>query len=108
MEWIEIIKLFGIPGAVTGVIIWVWQRRMDKRDAAKERREQNREKMELFSLQELMAVSAISCATAEAVQRIPDAHCNGEVTAALEYERSIRHKQRDFLEELGIHALHDD
>lgn len=108
MEWLEIIKLFGIPSLVTGAIIGIWQRRQDKREAARERREVNREKMELFSLQELMAVSAISRATAEAVQRIPDAHCNGEVKAALEYERDIRHKQRDFLEELGIHALHDD
>ena len=108
MEWLEIIKLFGIPSLVTGAIIGIWQRRQDKRDADRERREVNREKMELFSLQELMAVSAISRATAEAVQRIPDAHCNGEVKAALEYERGIRNKQRDFLEELGIHALHDD
>lgn len=108
MEWLEIIKLFGIPSLVTGAIIGIWQRRQDKREADRERREVNREKMELFSLQELMAVSAISRATAEAVQRIPDAHCNGEVKAALEYERGIRNKQRDFLEELGIHALHDD
>ena len=108
MDIVEILKLFGIPSTVTGLVLWLWQRRLDKREAARERREVNREKMELFSLQELMAVSAIARATAEAVQRIPDAHCNGEVKAALEYERDIRHKQRDFLEELGIHALHDD
>lgn len=108
MEWIDVIKLFCIPSAVTGVIIWLWQRRLDKKEAAKEAKEGRRERMELFHLQELMAVSAVARATAKAVQRIPEAHCNGDMTEALDYEKSVRHKQKDFLDELGIHALHDD
>ena len=42
--------------------------------------------------------------TARAVQRIPDAHCNGDMHAALEYAVSIKHKQRDFLSEQGVHS----
>lgn len=108
MEWVQIIKLFGIPGAVTGVIIWLWQRSWAKKETVKEAKEEKRERMELFHLQELMAVSAVARATAKAVQRIPEAHCNGDMTEALDYEKSVRHKQKDFLDELGIHALHDD
>ena len=108
MDLIEILKLFGVPGAVTGLVLWLWQRRLDKWDAVREARERNRERMELFNLQELMAVSAIARATAKAVQNIPEAHCNGDMTAALDYEKTVRHKQKDFLDELGIHALHDD
>lgn len=108
MEWIDVIKLFGIPSAVTGVIIWLWQRRLDKKETDREAKEAKRERMELFHLQELMAVSAVARATAKAVQRIPEAHCNGDMTEALDYEKNVRHKQKDFLDELGIHALHDD
>ena len=45
-------------------------------------------------------------ATAEAVQRIPDAHCNGDMHAALKYTRKIKHEQNDFLMEQGIQALY--
>ena len=40
------------------------------------------------------------------MQRIPDAHCNGDMKAALEYARKIKHEQKDFLTEQGIQALY--
>ena len=46
-------------------------------------------------------------ATARAVQRIPDAHCNGDMHAALEYATSVKHKQKDFLTKQGVDALLD-
>ena len=41
------------------------------------------------------------------VQRIPDAHCNGDMHAALEYATSVKHKQKDFLTKQGVDALLD-
>ena len=108
MEWIEVIKLFGIPGAVTGAIIWVWQRRLDKKEAAREKKEQNREQLELIMLESIQAATAVSRATAEAVQRIPEFKCNGDMTKALEYESKVKHRRREFLDGLGVHALHED
>ena len=46
-------------------------------------------------------------ATARAVQRIPDAHCNGDMHDALAYATDIKHKQKDFLTKQGIQALWD-
>lgn len=51
---------------------------------------------------------ALSEATARAVQRIPDAHCNGDMHKALEYAGRVKHAQKELLMGLGIHALHDD
>lgn len=45
-------------------------------------------------------------AAAVAVQRIPDAHCNGDMHAALEYARKVKHAQKDFLTEQGVKAIY--
>ena len=34
-----------------------------------------------------------------------DAHCNGDMHAALEYARQIKHEQKDFLTQQGIEAI---
>ena len=51
------------------------------------------------------AAIALGEATARAVQRIPDAHCNGDMHAALKYATDIKHQQKEFLAKLGIHAV---
>lgn len=53
------------------------------------------------------AAIALGEATAKAVQRIPDANCNGDMHDALNYAANIKHKQKDFLTKQGIHALYD-
>ena len=55
-----------------------------------------------------VAPEALGEATARAVQRIPDAHCNGDMHAALQYATDIKHRQKDFLDRQGIDALLDD
>ena len=54
-----------------------------------------------------LIVSAIwaAHATAKAVQRIPDAHCNGDMHDALNYAIKIKHKQKDFLTRMGIASV---
>jgi len=46
-------------------------------------------------------------ATASAVERIPDAHCNGDMHAALDYAAKVKHEQRDFLAKQGIMQLYE-
>ncbi len=115
----DLILIAGIPTALTGFFFWLLQRKITKQDKAREQaetererraeaREANREKMETLLLQSTSAAIALGEATAKAVQRIPDAHCNGDMHAALEYATAVKHKQKDFLTSLGIHALHDD
>lgn len=117
--WWLILAALGLPSAVTGLIIRRMEKRLDKREAQRkkeqealeakaEEREKKREQLELVLIQSTSAAIALGEATARAVQRIPDAHCNGEMHAALDYAANVKHQQKDFLTGLGIHALHDD
>ena len=112
------IALMSIPSAVTGFCFWLLQRRITKqqtkKDAAEEaqrkmeeERERLREKQELLLIQGVRAAIALGEATAKAVQRIPDAHCNGDMHRALEYAEKVKHEQKDFLAEQGIHFLYE-
>ncbi len=38
------------------------------------------------------------------MQRIPDAHCNGDMKDALKYATDVKHKQKEFLAKQGVHA----
>lgn len=46
-------------------------------------------------------------ATAKAVQRIPDAHCNGDMTSALEQSAKYQQEEKDFLINQGIKHVFD-
>lgn len=116
--WALLLAL-GIPAAMTGFIIRRFEKRLDERDKKRdleqqererkaEERERNREKMNQLQLQSIMASLCLGEATAKAVQRIPDAHCNGDMTKALEKVENVRASQREFLTNLGMHYLYDD
>ena len=99
------IAAMGIPSAVMGFVMWKLERRISKREA--EEREKAQEKLFILIVQSSGAAIALGEATARAVQRIPDAHCNGDMHAALEYATDIKHQQKDFLMQQGIQALWD-
>lgn len=100
-----------IPG-VSAVIVALVEA-LAARDRAKvkkdrkraEELEQAREAMMLHMLHMSGASMALGEAVARAVQRIPDAHCNGEMTKALDYAVKVKHEQKEFLESQGVHAL---
>lgn len=98
---------FGLPTAFTGFCIWQLKRKIEKREKVEEEREKAREEHEIFMIKGTSAAIALGEATARAVQRIPDAHCNGDMHAALEYATKVKHEQKDFLTKQGIHALFD-
>ena len=85
---------------------------IDKRDAERERREDEkdkaREEMSITILDATNAAIALGEATAKAVQRIPDAHCNGDMHDALDYARIVKHRQRDFLTKSGVKYVHEN
>ena len=81
-------------------------RRLSKQEKEEARkREDAREELELNLVEGMNAALALSEATAKAVQRIPDANCNGDMHAALAYAEEVKHKQRDFLAKQGIRAI---
>ena len=59
--------------------------------------ERNREKLQYMMLKALDGSLCLSEATAKAVQRIPDAKCNGDMHAALNYELEQKHDLENFL-----------
>ena len=83
-------------------------RRRDKRERAQLAQQQRlQEQMMLKLIESNWAAIALAEATAKAVQRIPDAHCNGDMHEALEYAGRIKHRQKEFLAAQGIHAILD-
>lgn len=106
----------GIPAAIVGFCVWLMQQKILKRDKQREEanlqyrkereeKEKNREQFEINLLEQVNATMALSEATAKAVQRIPDAHCNGDMHAALKYAEDTKRKQKQFLTEKGIQAI---
>lgn len=101
-----LLTLLGLPTAITSMGLWMLQRKMAKREEIRDKREDAREKNEVLLIQNTRAALALAEATAIAVQRIPDAHCNGDMHAALEYARKVKHEQKDFLTEQGVKAIY--
>ncbi len=116
MDWAAIVVAASIPSAITGFCFWLIEQNIQKRaerektEREKRRkevdaRERIREKNELCIINSVNASLALGEATARAVQRIPDAHCNGDMHAALDYAQKVKHEQKDFLNEQALKAI---
>ena len=90
----------GLPSAVTGFCFWLLEQRIKKRDDEQKEAELKRQKKsderdaqrkeyEICQLNMTAASMALAEATAQAVQRIPDAHCNGDMHKALDYAAKV-------------------
>lgn len=101
----ELVVACGLPTALTGLFVWLLKRHIDKRETEREQQDKRREDFEYMLIKSTTASIALGEATAKAVQRIPDAHCNGDMHAALEYAQKIKHEQRNFLARQGIENL---
>lgn len=104
----EFVIAMGIPTAITGLLVWWLKRHIDKRDARAEEREKNTENLMLLIMQTSRATNVLAEATAKAVQRIPDAHCNGDMTAALERAAKIQKEEQQFMFDQGIKHIFGD
>ena len=113
--WAFILAL-GIPSAITGFLVWNFERKIAKREAKREKEQEERhkkeaerekasEELQIHTIQGVSAAIALGEATAKAVQRIPDAHCNGDMHDALNYAIKIKHEQKDFLTRMGIASV---
>ena len=104
----EIAIAMGIPTAITGLLVWWIKRHIDKVEHKREEREHNTEQLMLIIMQTSRATNLLAEATAKAVQRIPDAHCNGDMTHALEEAAKIQKEEKDFLLDQGIKHIFGD
>lgn len=117
----ELILIIGLPTAITsgivGLLFWKIERSLEKKDKAAEKEAERwrlkqetmdkaRRRNEYLVIKSVSAALALGEATARAVERIPDAHCNGDMHAALDYATKIKHEQKEFLEQQGIDAIY--
>lgn len=116
-EWLSFFISIGVPSVIFSFILWRIERGIVKREAERDKvrekeekerveRETAREKNEIYIIKSVGAAIALGEATARAVQRIPDAHCNGDMHAALDYAAKIKHEQKDFLNEQALKQLY--
>ena len=105
MEIAELILLFGIPSAITGLGIWWFKRRVEQSEKKSQEQQENIEALILMIVQSSKANQIGIQAIARAVQRIPDAQCNGDMTAALAEMEKIQAQEKQFLISKGIKYL---
>ena len=106
MDFVELVIAMGVPSAITGLCFWWLERKIEKRQKEQDKKEHARRKNEIIMIESMNAAIALGEATARAVQRIPDAHCNGDMHEALNYATTIKHKHKEFITEQGIDALY--
>ena len=105
------ITFLGLPSALVALYIRRTEKRHDEERATKKEAEEKKDReqkdFELCLIRSTNAAVALAEATARAVQRIPDAQCNGDMTKALEYAEKMKHQQKDFLTKLGVEHLYE-
>lgn len=95
---VAVVAAAGIPSALLGLLIRRLEKKMDQKEKA-------REEHEFLVVKSINAAIALGEATAEAVARIPDANCNGDMHAALDYAKKVKHEQKDFMNRQAVHAI---
>ena len=115
MTILDFLLAAGVPTAITGLIVWYLKRSIEKRDEEKRieeerlrkerveedlrraQHEKNVENLIMYLIRTSRATNVLAEATAKAVQRIPDAHCNGDMTEALKKAADIHRDEKDYL-----------
>lgn len=109
----NVIIAMSIPSAITAFCFWLIERKIQTTDKRREKereerqkeldkRDEQRRQYELCQLNMVVASMALAEATAKAVQRIPEAHCNGDMDAAIDYATKVKNDQKEFLRKQAI------
>lgn len=104
----DILIAASIPSAIVTLLIWMLQRKITKNEEKRDAQNEKQEKLQILLIDSVHATMDLSEATARAVQRIPDAHCNGDMHAALEQVERTRKREQNLLTQSGIHDIMRD
>ena len=112
MQWWQILCMLGVPSFLYSLFSFFLARKINKIDQERDRKDKERDEREkrvenflLAILSSQRATNTLATATAKAVQRIPDAKCNGDMKEALDEAVKCQNKENEFLTQLGISAL---
>lgn len=106
MIW-QFILAMSIPPAITGFIVWRLKKYIDANEAKQLKREEEQQQLMFLIIQSERANQIGIEAIAKAIQRIPDAHCNGDMTAALATIDDYKQKEDNFITKLSIQQVFD-
>ena len=115
----ELAKEWGVVAGIVSLGFWWLKKKIDAQESERKEREraaeaarQEREKatqdLILLMLKESRSTNILAMATAKAVQRIPDAHCNGDMTKAIADATALQSEEKNFLVEQGIRHIFGD
>lgn len=93
-----------IPSIVSGIGLYAISHSMSNHQEKLKKQEADHIKSEDHILNTLIATAEGTEAIARAIQRIPDAHCNGDMKAAIEKVESSLSEQRAFLREKAVES----
>lgn len=99
MEIAELILLFGIPSAITGLGIWWFKRKVEQNEKRSQEQQHNLEALVLMMMESTRANTKLCVAIGEAVR---DGTCNGNMSSALETVEKVQEKEKHFLLNLGV------
>lgn len=102
MDIISLLSFWGVPAAITGLLFWYLKKKADKREKERIERDNNQKELMLMIMKSSRANSVGIVALARAMQRIPDAKCNGDMEEALQKMSEANEEEKNFLLDLGI------
>jgi cell shape-determining protein MreC len=83
------------------------QKQIEERERREQEREKNQQENTKLLVRLISVNTDLSVATAKAVQNIPDARADGEITAAVADALSVKRELNDFLRSQGIKNLYE-
>lgn len=96
--WVVFVVALGLPSLIVSTATKRIERKIDDKTDA-------RITHETMLIEMSMASLSLAEATAEAVQRIPDAHCNGDMHEALKASKGVKERYREFEREQTVKSL---
>lgn len=84
------------------------QRKITKNEKKRDVQNEKQENLQILLIDSVQATMDLAEATARAVQRIPDAHCNGDMHSALKSLEESKKREHDMLTQSGIHDIMRD
>ena len=105
---VELAEQWGVFSGIVAMGFWWLKKKIDAQEAARLEREKATEELMLLMLRNSRSTNILAMATAKAVQRIPDAHCNGDMTKAIADATALQSEEKDFLFDQGIRHIFGD
>lgn len=102
---ILLITAAGIPSAIVSLFFWNLKRKIEKTEKNREEQQRKQEALQVIILDSLNGTINLAEATARAVSRIPDAHCNGDMHKALKDIEETKKRQQKMILNAGVHDI---